>query len=382
MVILIPCAFLYAEGLKDEINLSYGYYADNGAVRVSTPTISILKKVTDRFLIGVKMQVDAITAATISGGPAKTDAVTSASGSTSGSGSSTVTSTPKTKLFDDVRYSPAIFTTYSDGDNAITLGGYYSTENDYTGRSFYVNYIRQLNDQNTALGVGLSQSFDKWRPIISRELSRYSRDETKIDLSVSQILSQTFTAQMIYSYMYTSGFLCSPYEYLTPPGFLVYESYPSNRSANALTLKLVKLIDDPTAVHFSYRLFKDNWDILSHTFDLELYRDLSKSFTIGAKYRFYTQSKADFTKPLSDYVMTDQYVAVDYRESAFSSNTIGIMAIVKPSTTETGLIDFNKVKIKGAVNYYWTSPNDYINNWYGVHRLQGIFTSLSINYEF
>ncbi|MBF0556204.1 MAG: DUF3570 domain-containing protein, partial [Nitrospirae bacterium] len=201
------------------------------------------------------------------------------------------------------------------------------------------------------------------------------RDETKIDLSATQILAQTFTAQFIYTFMNTTGFLASPYEYITTDTFADYERYPSSRTGNALTLKLVKLIDDPTAIHFSYRFFKDSWAIASHTFNVELYRDLSSNFTIGTKYRFYTQTKADFTKPLSDYVRTDQYIAVDYRQSAFSSNTAGIMAILKPRTTETGLIDFNKMKIKGAVNYYWTSPNDYINYWYNVNRLKGVFTS-------
>ncbi|MBF0404911.1 MAG: DUF3570 domain-containing protein [Nitrospirae bacterium] len=369
VVILISCAVLFAEGLKDKVTLSYDFYGDNGDVRVYTPAIAIYKKITERFLIGVKMNVDAVTAATIYRGSrrGKVDAVTAA--------------TPM-RLFDDVRYAPSLFGTYNDGDNAFTLGGYYSTERDYTGRSYYANYVRQLNEQNTALGIGIAQSFDKWRPGLNRQLPRYDKGETKVDLSASQILSQTFTAQLIYTFMNTNGFLASPYEYLTTDTFTLYERYPSSRTANALTLKLVKLIDDPMAVHFSYRLFKDSWDITSHTFNAELYRDLSSTFTIGAKYRYYTQTKANFMKSIDDYIRTDQYIAVDYRQSAFSSNTIGIMAILKPQTTETGLIDFNKMKLKGAINYYWTSPNDYISYWYNVNRLQGVFTSFSVDYEF
>ncbi|MBF0319519.1 MAG: DUF3570 domain-containing protein [Nitrospirae bacterium] len=368
-IILIPCALLYAEGLKDKVTFSYDFYGDNGDVRVYSPGIAIYKKISERFLIGTKMNIDAVTAATISQGSRRghVDAVTSA--------------TPL-RLLDDVRYAPSVFGTYNDGDNAATLGGYYSTERDYTGRSLYANYVRQLNEQNTSIGVGISQSFDKWRPAMNRKLSRNDKEETKIDLSATQILSQTFTAQLIYTFMNTNGFLASPYEYLETDTFTTYERYPSSRTGNAATLKLVKLIDDPTAVHFSYRFFKDSWAISSHTFNVELYRDLSSIFTIGAKYRFYTQTKADFTKSLGDYSRNDQYISVDYRQSAFNSNTVGIMAMIKPKTTETGLIDFNKMKIKGSVNYYWTSPNSYINYWYNVNRLQGVFTSFSIDYEF
>ncbi|MBF0516879.1 MAG: DUF3570 domain-containing protein, partial [Nitrospirae bacterium] len=122
VVVLISCAILYAEGLKDKITISYDYYEDNGYVEVYSPAIAIYKKITERFLIGVKMSVDAVTAATISRGSrvGKVDAVTSA--------------TPY-RFFDDIRYAPSLFGTYNDGDNAFTLGGYYSTERDYRGRS-------------------------------------------------------------------------------------------------------------------------------------------------------------------------------------------------------------------------------------------------------
>ncbi|MBF0516878.1 MAG: DUF3570 domain-containing protein, partial [Nitrospirae bacterium] len=155
-----------------------------------------------------------------------------------------------------------------------------------------------------ALGIGIAQSFDKWKPGLNRELPQYNRDETKLDLSASQILSQTFTAQLNYSFMKTNGFLASPYEYLETDTFTLYERYPTSRSANALSLKLVKLIDDPTAIHLSYRFFTDSWAITSHTLTAELYRALSKVFTIGARYRLYTPTKADFMKPPPDYKKT------------------------------------------------------------------------------
>jgi hypothetical protein len=103
---------------------------------------------------------------------------------------------------------------------------------------------------------------------------------------------------------------------------------------------------------------------------------------LGARYRFYTQGKADFMKSLTEYKRDNQYIGVDYRYSAFDSNTVGLSIIFKPKTTETGFIDLNKMKIKGSVDYYFTSKNDYIKYWYDTDRMRAVFTSITIDYEF
>lgn len=365
----IPAYFLSAETLKDSVMLSFDYYSDNADVKVYTPSIGIYKKLSEKFQLGAKMRVDAITAATkaYGGSSKRVDAVTGA--------------TPSNH-FDEVRYAPSLMGIYNDGDNSATIGGYYSTEPDYKGMAVFANYARQLNDQNTTLGIGVSQSFDKWDPNFKRELPRYNRNEKKIDLSVTQLLSPTLSAQFVYTRLYSDGFLSSPYHYLLSESYAVFERYPSNRTGNAYALRLVKLINEPTSINLAYRYYKDNWDISSHTFNIELYRDIAKELTLGTRYRHYTQSKSGFMKELSGYSMNDEYIAVDYRNSAFNSSTAGLMAIYKPGWKDFTLLDLTKVKIKGSVDYYWTSDNDYIKYWYDENRLKAVFTSLSLEYAF
>lgn len=369
ILVLLPVVVLRAEILKDRINISFDYYGDNGDVKVLSPSLSFYKKLSEKFMLGAKMRVDAITAATKAyGGRAKgIDAVTGA--------------TP-TNNFDEIRVAPSLTGIYTEGDHTASFGGYYSTERDYTGRSFFINYARELNEQNTTMVIGFSQSFDKWKPYFKRELPDYKRDESKLDLSVTQLLSPTFSAQLTYSYMLSKGFLSSPYHYLLTDNNAKFEKYPSDRTGNAFALRMVKLLDEPTSANFTYRFYKDDWDISSHTVNAELYRDITRNFTLGGRYRYYTQTGANFTKDLSGYSINDNYIAVDYRMSAFKSNTVGLSAIYKPDWKNFTLLDSNKLKIKASCDYYWTSKNGYIKYWYDNDKINAVFTSLSFDYEF
>lgn len=367
--VFIPVVILHAEILKDKMTVSFDYYGDNGGLTVLSPIVAFYKKISDKFMLSARIRVDAITAATKSyGGRAVgIDAVTGA--------------TP-TGNFDEVRYAPSLTGIYNNGDNSASFGGYYSTERDYTGRAFFANYTRQLNEQNTAIGIGFSQSFDKWRPFFKRDMPDNRRYESKADLSVTQLLSPTLSAQITYSYLYSGGFLSSPYHYLLTDKFAIFERYPSNRTGNAIALGFVKLLDEPTSLHMNYRFYKDDWNISSHTLNTELYRDVAKNLTLGGRYRYYTQTGANFMKDLGNYSLYDNYIAVDYKMSAFKSNTVGLSAIYRPEWKEFTLLDTSKLTIKASADYYWTSDNAYIKYWYDNSKLKAVFTSLSFDYEF
>ncbi len=355
--LLLPIKALALE--QNKASVSYDFYADNTDVAVSSPTVSVFKRIAHKLFITLKARIDAISSASIrkGGSPARKDAVTGAS--------------PR-RDFEDVRYAPTLIATYNDGDNSLSVGFYYSTERDYMGRSLFANYTRQLNLQNTAVSVGISQSFDRWHPKFDRELKRSDRKERKIDLSVSQLLSPTAMVQLSYSNIYSEGFLASPYHYLLGENFVRFETLPEKRKGHAFAFRLIKLLDEPTSLNFYYRYYTDDWGINSHTFDLKVLRDISDTLTFGVRYRYYTQSSADFTKGINDYALTDRYVVVDYRYSSFSSNTLGLLLIK----------GFKSIKLKASINYYITSSNPYVRNWYGKDRIRAVFGSVALEYSF
>jgi len=362
---MIPFLKTYASELRDKASFGFDTYSDNNDVQVYSPTFELMKTFSKNWLVGMKMRIDAISSASIrlSGPPALAQPDVQATAS-------------KRSGFEDVRYAPTLYTTYDDGVNSITLGGYYSSELDYVGKAIFANYTRELNQGNTVIGIGASQSGDTWSPNNNRPLPKSNRDERKIDLSIDQLISPTLSLQLVYSYMDSEGFLASPYPYLIQNGeFIGFENYPDNRIGHAFAIKGLKSIDDQNAMHFSYRYYKDDWDIRSHTFNIEWLHNINDNWMVGARVRYYTQTGSYFAKSIGSYAPTDRYIASDYRMSAFDSYDFGIPITYKPSSE-------SPYKFSLSVDYYRTNDNAYIENWFGNKHIEALYTTFQIEYEF
>lgn len=362
-MLVVPFLKAQASNLKDTVSVGVNTYADNGDVQVYSPTFSLMKTLSKNLLVGFKMRVDAIASASIrnGGSPVIVDAVAGASAQESG--------------IDELRYAPTFLVAYEDANNAASGGVYYSTENDYVGMAFFANYVRQLNQENTAIGIGISQSSDTWSPVFDRELPRDDRKEGKVDLSINQLLTPEASMQLVYSYMNSRGFLSSPYHTVDQDAFAKFENYPESRVGHAFAFKGVVLIDDENAMNYSYRYYMDDWAIKSHTLSSEWLRDISDNITSGLRLRYYTQTKSNFAKDVGAYSITDEYFAVDYRMSAFDSYNVGVPLIYKPSFLD-------EIKITASIDYYQTSNNDYIKSQYEKNNLKAVYTTLNLEYEY
>jgi hypothetical protein len=237
-----------------------------------------------------------------------------------------------------------------------------------------------MNLNNTALGVAYSRSFDNWVP--DRQLPTDRRSERSLDLSITQLLSPKQSVQFTCSALRSDGFLAQPTDSLVTSAFTVYSRYPDKRKGNAYAVRSVTLLNEPTSLHVQYRYYRDDWHIQSDTVNLELYRDISPSTVLGARYRYYRQSAAFFAKDLALYTPGDALIAVDYRMYAFRSNTVGVMAILKPSQRFLSGFDADKVKLKLSADLFTTSSHENIQYRYHTNRLTGLFTTLALDYDF
>ncbi len=365
LTLIIPFIKTYASELKDTASFGFDTYSDNNDVQVYSPSFSLMKTVSKNWLIGIKMRVDAIASASIrlGGSPALASPDAQATAS-------------KRSGFEDMRYAPTFITSYDDGENKASFGLYYSTEEDYIAKAVFANYTRELNQGNTILGIGFSQSADTWEPANNRKLPQDNRDELKIDLSMTQLLSPTASVQLVYSYMNSKGFLASPYPYMIQNGqFIGLELYPDNRTGHAFAIKGLQYLDDANVMNYSYRYYTDDWDIDSHTLSAEWLHDIDDSWMIGVRMRYYTQTGSFFAKDIGDYTPNDRYVATDYRMTAFDSYDFGIPVKYKPSLESPYTITF-------SIDYYRTSDNAYIKNWFGEDNTQAIYTTFHVEYEF
>jgi hypothetical protein len=365
---MLPVWPVLADKPRDGMSYVFSFYGDTGNNLVIAPSVQLSKKLTDTYYLGANLGVDAITSAT-------KQAATAPAPPPSGEGDESEGS----KF--TYRVPVSLFLTYDKNNDTLTGGGYYSYEATYIGRSLFAAYTRRMNLNNTSLGIAYSQSFDYWIP--DRPLPTDNRHERTLDLSVTQLLSPRQTVQFIYTALRSEGFLAQPTDLLTTGGtFTAYAQYPDNRKGSAYAVRFITLLSDPTSLHIMYRYYRDDWHIRSDTVNLELYRDISPSVVLGARYRYYTQSEAFFAKDLNSYTAADQYIAVNYRMYAFHSNTVGAMAIIKPSKSFLSRFDADKVKLKLSADVFSTSSHPNIQYQYKTDHLTGLFTTIALDYDF
>lgn len=364
---LLPVWPVLADKPRDGMSYLFSFYGDNGNNMVIAPAVMLSKKLTDAYYLGSTLGVDAITSATKK---APTTPAPPASGEDDeGDGGNF-----------SYRVPVSLWLTYDKNDDTLTGGGYYSYEDTYVGRSLFAAYTRRMNLNNTALGISYSQSFDNWVP--DRQLPTDRRSERTLDLNVSQLLSPRQSVLFTYSALRSDGFLAQPTDQLVTDTFTAFAQYPDNRKGSAYAVRFITLLDDPTSLHVYYRYYRDDWHIRSDTVNLELYRDISPSVVLGARYRYYQQSAAYFAKALNAYTPADTLIAVDYRMYAFHSNTVGMMAIIKPSKGFLSRFDADKVKLKLSADVFTTSQNENIQYQYKTDRLTGLFTTIALDYDF
>src|SRR5690606_10997898 len=125
------------------------------------------------------------------------------------------------------------------------------------------------------------------------------------------------------------------------PGVFLPLTYPENRPTKRDKWTLFTAVNRAFpaargAIDASYRLFRDNLGIVSHTVDVAWFQKLGETFTLRPGFRFYDQTAADFYRidlngagfaALPSPDPNGPFYSADYRVSAFRSYTYGLKAI-------------------------------------------------------
>ena len=78
------------------------------------------------------------------------------------------------------------------------------------------------------------------------------------------------------------------------------------------------LEDIAASAHADYRLYVDDWGVVSHTVELAWYQNFMDWLTVTPGFRWYTQSKADFYEPVLPSANFDERTS-DYRLSPYGA---------------------------------------------------------------
>ena len=132
------------------------------------------------------------------------------------------------------------------------------------------------------------------------------------DIDLSQILTKNFIAGVNFNVITDQGYLANPYRsvrYLDPsnrqglfagkPG-LSRHAHQHGDSGGGQVLPALSRGD-----HRSYRYFRDTWDIVGNTYELDYTHPISNIWILEGRFRYYKQNHANFYSDLFAYA--DEY---------------------------------------------------------------------------
>lgn len=204
----------------------------------------------------------------------------------------------------------------------LTIAPSWSDEDDYTSKALTLQYEWDVNDKNTTLVVGAGFADDQvWAE--GQELKN-DRDGTSAFIGVTQVLDANSLFQANLSFAAESGFLSDPYKLVQVQDSILTDSRPDDRSSVAGLLRYIRKTGADSAIHLTYRLFDDDWDVRSHTFEASWFRELPNDWLLNPSLRYYTQDSAEFYEPYFVEIRDDGFYSSDFRLASYGSIMAGL----------------------------------------------------------
>ena len=362
---------IYAE---DYVRINYMQYDENdNRVSVKAPSLAINKELGVDYTLNASVVNDTVTGAS----PIYVDSTSGASAFNSRG----VNKTPikKNVSFDENRISGSVsLISRLQNRDEITSSFSKSYEHDYDANTIGIDYLHWANkSKNRSYNIGISyafnniviggyetntqyeasgeqddgmdndskvvhlQSFDT-RSGASQTISipSSSADENKTvdttsgasktvtstilssEMGVSQIIDKSSLMKGSIFYSKEEGYLSNPYYNVIRNGNeIVAEKRPDKRVAYGFNLKYIRAFTSKLSTKFKYKFYTDDWDIISHTVDINNYYELNDTYIIGFGIRSYTQSEANFYSKDINHFTNEVYASADDRLSSFTSKT-------------------------------------------------------------
>jgi len=218
-----------------------------------------------------------------------------------------------------------------------SLGAGVSVENDYLAVNGSLGGERQFNEKNTTLSGGVGASVDRITPSDTNQYPTRPKEEDKqsydVFVGLGQVVGRNTNLQSSLKYQHATGFLSDPYKLAFVAGNPETDERPSQRNQFSWLTRYrhhVSTLDG--TLHFDYKLYLDDWNMNSHTFELGWYQTLWDRIRLVPSLRYYSQSQADFYAPFYTAPRSDGLRSSDYRLSPFGAYSWRIEAATRFQT--------------------------------------------------
>ncbi|MGB0680086.1 MAG: DUF3570 domain-containing protein [Polyangiales bacterium] len=179
---------------------------------------------------------------------------------------------------------------------------YFSKENDYTSNGVGAFTSQRLAEGSATLEERIYLGYDSigrsGDPGFRRDARTFSGR-----LAYTQVFSPVTVYQFAYELIHKQGYQASPYRFVGLGGdglcngtaaLCVPEVVPDVRLRNAFVAHGRHSLSEDSSLGLGYRFYIDDWGVLSHTAILQFAYVFGEESSLTFRYRFYTQSEADF----------------------------------------------------------------------------------------
>lgn len=261
------------------------------------------------------------------------------------------------------------------GTQTINLQYAFSTEDDYVSNGYAVTWLRDFNQKNTQLQLGIAYNDDRIEPVFfDAARKKASRD---FMVGVVQLLDRNTVLTANLSYGTSSGYLSDPYKIVQKsveilPGFplpLTFaENRPDSREKTILFTQVARHLEGMHAsVEASVRFYTDSHGIDSDTLEFAWLQKLGEHVVVSPFVRYYRQGQADFYHvdldatsivPVPEPDGSAPYYSSDYRLSKFDATTLGLKVTYRRDERWSADVAWERYEMRGRDGV--TSASAYI----------------------
>jgi hypothetical protein len=206
-------------------------------------------------------------------------------------------------------------------------------------------------------------SSEVYDPSNFKEHNQKNRNSFALSLAFSQVVTKKVQGSIFMDVLYQNGLLSTPYQrvYFADKGdFFInefqladdIERLPDNRFKLPIGTRWNFYFNEKFTFRTYYRYYFDDWDILSHTFNIEIPYKFTDKFTVIPMFRYYSQQQSKYFAPYEGHVSTDKFYTSDYDLSTFTANQYGFGFGYTDIFTNAKIWKFGLKNIDFRYNHY------------------------------
>jgi hypothetical protein len=286
----------------DSVDALYHEY-DGGGMDINGPFVLVRKSVGTDFSVNGHYYVDSVSAASI-------DVLATAS------------------PYEEERTEYSVGVDYLHEKTMLSTGYISSSENDFEAKNMFFSINQSFFGDLSSLSMTYAKGWDE----VGKINSDFSEDVDRniYKLGLSQVLTKNALLGLDFEMITDEGFLNNPYRRYrfedagAAAGYsYADEVYPETRTSQAMALRGLYYLPYRASIKAEYRYYSDSWEIDAHTFELAYVHPLNPRWTVEGRYRYYTQTQAEFFKDIFPFENAEKFMARDKELSSFSDFTLG-----------------------------------------------------------